>query len=98
VCSQVAKAWQRSVSRQSRARAPLGLNDSRDYPELFEQAAEIANKNTAARVFTPEKGHLSLLLAVGTRNQQVRGPVEREMDIDTLAAPGGDDLSWPATD
>jgi hypothetical protein len=29
------------VSLESRARAPLGLNDSRDYPELLEQAAEI---------------------------------------------------------
>jgi hypothetical protein len=28
----------------------------------------------------------------------VRGPMVREMVIDTLAAPGGNDLSWPATD
>ena len=92
------RAWQRSVSRETRARAPVGLNDSRDYPELLQQAAAIANKNTAVRVFTPENRLLSLLPAVGTRNQQVRGPVVRAMVIDTLAAPGGNDLSWPATD
>jgi hypothetical protein len=33
---------------------PLGLNDSRGYPELLEQAAQIANKNTAVPVFTPK--------------------------------------------
>ena len=43
-------------------------------------------------------GYLSLLLAVSTRNQQVRDLVVREMVIDTLAAPSGNDLSWPATD
>jgi len=37
----------------------LGLNDSRGYPELLEQAAQIANKNTAVRVFTPKTGYLS---------------------------------------
>jgi hypothetical protein len=38
----------------------LGLNDSHDYPELLEQArksiANIANKNTALHIFTPEDG------------------------------------------
>ena len=50
--SQVVRAWQRSVSRESRARAPSGLNDSRDYPELPDQAAEIANKNTVGTAVT----------------------------------------------
>jgi hypothetical protein len=60
VRSQVVRAWQHSVLRESRARAPLGLNDSRDYPELLQQAraaaSTIANKNTTVRVFTPEDG------------------------------------------
>jgi len=38
----------------------LALNDSRGYPELLEQAAQIANKSTAVCVFTP-KNRLSLL-------------------------------------
>ena len=46
------RARQRSVSRESRALAPLGLNDSRDYPELLQQAAEIANKNAAGTAVT----------------------------------------------
>jgi hypothetical protein len=45
---------------ESRAGAALlGLNDSRGYLELLEQAAQIANKNTAMRVFTPKTGYLS---------------------------------------
>ena len=40
------------MSLESRARAPLGLNDSRDYPELLDQAAEIANKNAAGTAVT----------------------------------------------
>ena len=92
------KAWQRSVSRESRARAPLGLNDSRDYPERLQQAAEIANKNAAVRAFTPENRLSVPAPGRGTRAQQARGPMVREMVIDTLAAPGGNDLSWPATD
>jgi hypothetical protein len=75
----------------------LGLNDSCDWPQLLKQAAAIANKNTAVRV-VPRTGYLSPLLAVGTRNQQVRDLVVREMVIDTLAAPSGNDLCWPATD
>ena len=47
------------MSRESRARPPLGLNDSRGYPELLEQAAQTAHKNTAVRVFTPKTGYLS---------------------------------------
>jgi hypothetical protein len=38
----------------------LGLNDSKDYPELLHQArtaaSTIANKNSTVRVFTPEDG------------------------------------------
>ena len=30
----------------------MGLNDSRDYPELLQQAAEIANKNAAGTAVT----------------------------------------------
>jgi len=45
----------------------------------------------------PKSGYLSLLLALGTRGQQVRHSA-REMVIDALAAAEGDDPSWPATD
>ena len=48
------------MSRESRAGPPLGLNDSRGYPVLLEQAAQIANKNTSGGVFTP-KNRLSFL-------------------------------------
>ena len=49
------------VGREPGARVPLGLNDSRDWPQLLRQAAAIANKNAAVRV-VPRTGYLSLLL------------------------------------
>ena len=55
------------MSRESRARPRLGLSDPRGYPELLEQAAQTANKNTAVRVFTP-KNRLSFPQATSERD------------------------------
>jgi hypothetical protein len=54
------------VSLESRARAPLGLNDSRDYPELLEHAAEIANKNAAGTAVTQISSALAVRRMFGS--------------------------------
>jgi hypothetical protein len=78
----------------------LGINDSHDCAGSFSRLARRRRSPTKTRLCAPshpKTGYLSLLLAVGTRGEQVRHLV-REMVIDALAAAEGDDLSWPATD
>jgi hypothetical protein len=43
------------VSRESRARPRLGLNDSRGYPELLEQAAQIMNNTRLCACSHPNR-------------------------------------------
>lgn len=79
---------------------PLGSTTRTTARSSFSRLARRRRSPTRTRLCAPshpKSGYRSLLLALGTRGQQVTHLV-REMVIDALAAAEGDDLSWPATD